>query len=380
LTRSSPYTVAHILPFPAVGGTEHATLRIAKAVDSARFRSVAFHLPDAAGVRQFFADAGVPCAAFEPAVPSYRGAAGYLAASWSLARELRRQRVDLVHCADLLAAHGAALAGRMAGVPVICHIRNRFESISRRDCSFLWPVRRFIFVSRSTWTRFGCRVAPSRGVVVYDGIDLPPIARAPGHREAVRSELGIPLDAPLVGMMARVAPQKDYATLARAAARVLRTEPRARFLVAGDYASAPENREHYEQVRRILSELGVQDAFLFTGQRGDVPRLLDALDVFVLSTHWEGLPLVILEAMAHGNPVVATAVDGIPEIVRDGETGLLFDHEDHEALASRLIDLIQDPARAARLADAGRQLVHSRFTVAKFAEGMNAVYADALGA
>ena len=375
-----PYTIAHILPFPAVGGTEHATLRIAKAVDPARFRSIAFHLPGAAGVRQLFTDAGVPCAPFEPAVPSYRRAAGYLGDSWTLARELRRQRVDLVHCADLLAAHGAALAGRMAGVPVICHIRNRFDAISRRDCSFLWPVRRFVFVSRSTWTHFGCRVAPSRGVVVYDGIDLPPMARAPGNRDAVRREFGIPGDAPLVGMMARVAPQKDYATLARAALRVLRSEPRARFLVAGDYASAPENRAHYERVQRILAELGVQPAFLFTGQRADVPRLLDALDVFVLSTHWEGLPLVIIEAMAHGNPVVATAVDGIPEIVRDGETGLLFGHEDDEALAARLLDLIRDPARAARLAEAGRQLVHDRFTVAKFAEGMNAVYADALGA
>ena len=98
----------------------------------------------------------------------------YLRASLAIAREFRRQRVDLVHCADLLAAHHAGLAGWLARVPVLCHIRNRFDAMSRRDCSFLWPVQRFVFVSRNTWRHFACRVAPSRGAVVYDGIDVLP--------------------------------------------------------------------------------------------------------------------------------------------------------------------------------------------------------------
>jgi hypothetical protein len=142
----TPARIGHILPYPSVGGTEHATLRIAKAVDPARFTSIAFCLPEAAPVHALVSECGIPCATYEPPVPSYRHGPAYLRSSIRLARELLRRQVDLVHCADLLAAHQVALAGRLAGLPVLCHVRNRFEDISRRDRSFLWPVHKFVFV------------------------------------------------------------------------------------------------------------------------------------------------------------------------------------------------------------------------------------------
>jgi glycosyltransferase involved in cell wall biosynthesis len=369
--------IAHVLPFAAVGGTEHATLRIARAVDPSRFTSIALHVPGADAVRALFTGAGVPCTVYEPAVPSYRYAAQYVAASLRIARELKRQRVDLVHCADLLAAHHAGLAGWLARIPVLCHIRNRFDAISRRDCSFLWPVRRFVFVSRNTWRQFSCPVAPSRGVVVYDGIDVSPSANgAPGVE--VRGELGIPADAPLVGMIARVAAQKDYPTLAKAAARVLAEEPGARFVVVGDHSSEA-NQQHFVFVRKVLDDCGVGHAFVFTGQRTDIARLLRAFDLFVLSTHWEGLPLVILEAMSQATPVIATDVDGIPEIVTHGETGLLFPHEDDRQLAADILSLLRDRDRAEGLGRAAQRLVQAQFTTRQFAASMNDVYSRLLG-
>ena len=371
--------IAHVLPFPAVGGTEHATLRIAKAVDASRFTSVAFHLPAAESVTQFFSAAGVPCTPYEPAVPSYRHAAHYLRASLAIARDFRRQRVDLVHCADLLAAQHAGLAGWLARIPVLCHIRNRFDVISRRDCSFLWPVRRFVFVSRHTQRHFACRVAPSRGAVVYDGIDVLPVTTLGDDAADVRRELGIAPAAPLIGMVARVAPQKDYPTLAKAAARVLAEDPRTRFLVVGDYSSEA-NREHHARVRAILDQCGVGHAFVFTGQRQDVTRLLRAIDVFVLSTHREGLPLAVLEAMSCGKPVVATSVDGIPEIVENGRTGLLFPHQDDRQLAIHILALLGDPRMAAELGDSARRFVEAQFTTKQFASSMNEVYSQLLGA
>lgn len=377
-SRDLPQTIAHILPFPAVGGTEHGTLRIAKAIDPARFRNVAYCLPEAEPVRAFLTDAGVACAVYEPAVPSYGHPAGYLRPSLKLAREFRRRKVDLVHCADLLAAYQAALAGWLARIPVLCHIRGRFDSISRRDRSFLWPVRRFVFVSQNTWQHFAARVPASRGQVVYDGIDLSEAGDPAANRHAVHREFNIPEQAPIVGMLARVAPQKDYATLAKAAVRVLQAEPEARFVIVGDYASDGIYRDLYKQVRRMLENCGVNASFVFTGHREDVARFLSAIDIFVLSTHREGLPLVILEAMAHAKPVIATAVDGIPEIIADGETGLLFPHEDHEQLAAHIVRLLRDRRRATELGDAGRRLVETRFSRAQFAEAMNALYADVL--
>jgi glycosyltransferase involved in cell wall biosynthesis len=369
----APHTIAHILPYPSVGGTEHATLRIVKAIDPSRFSSIAFCLPEAEPVRKVVAECGIPCATYDPPEPSYRHGATYLRSSVRLARELLRRQVDIVHCADLLAAHQVALAGRLAGLPVLCHIRNRFEDISRRDRSFLWPVHKFVFVSRNTWRHFAYDVSPERGTVIYDGIDIPPASDDTGDRVSVHREFGIPEQAPIIGMMARVAPQKDFGTLARAAVRILKAQPNARFLMVGDYASMG-NQQHYQRVRADVQACGVADAFIFTGYRNDVPRLINALDVFVLSTHCEGLPLVILEAMARGKPVVATAVDGIPEVVQDATSGLLFAHEDHETLATHIAGLLTDRAWGRRLGEAGRRLVRSAFSSAQFAEGMNAVY------
>lgn len=365
--------IAHILPFPSVGGTEHATVRIAKAVDPGRFTSIAFCIPTAAPVQQFVSDAGIPCTTYEPPVPSYRHGAEYLRLSIRLARELRRRQVDLVHCSDLQSAHQVALAGRLAGLPVLCHIRNRFEAMSRRDRSFLSLVHKFVFVSRDTWRHFAYQVSPKRGTVVYDGIDVPASDNETVDYLSVRREFGIPEHAPVIGMMARIAPQKDFATLARAASRITKVQPDVRFLIAGDYASE-KNQRHYREVQAVIRDSGVAESFIFTGYRDDVPRLINALDVFVLSTHCEGLPLVILEAMARAKPVVATAVDGIPEIVHNNESGLLFPHEDHETLASHITRLLTDRAWRRRLGDAGRQLVRTAFSSAQFAASMNAVY------
>jgi glycosyltransferase involved in cell wall biosynthesis len=374
---ASQHTVAHILPYTAVGGTEHATLRIAKAVDASRFPSIAFCLRNAPSVRAHFESAGIPCVLYDPPEPSYRHARTFLRASRELSRQLTNAGASVVHCADLSAASHAALGGRLAGIPVICHIRNRFFRISRRDRSFLWPVRRFVFVSANTWQNFGHQVNRRRGIVVYDGLDVP--ANQPDGCHGVRREFGIPAEAPIVGMMARVAPQKDFATLARAAATVLHAFPRTRFLIVGDFSSTDTYRQHYCEVRAMMQSCGVADAFIFTDHREDVPRLMHAIDVFVLSTHWEGLPLVILEAMAHEKPVIATAVDGIPEVVTNGKTGLLFPHEDHETLTRHIVGVLSDPDWAAELAAAGRRLVTTRFSREQFGASMNAVYASVLG-
>jgi glycosyltransferase involved in cell wall biosynthesis len=379
VSAGSRHTIAHVLPFPSVGGTEHATLRIMKAADTSRYRNLAFVLSDSESVLTFFADAGIPCLSYQPADRSYRHALTYWGASLALAQAFRRNHVDLVHCADLLAGYHAALAAWFARCPVLCHIRNRFDVISRRDRSFLWPIDRFVFVSESTWRHFGCRVRESKKVVVYDGIDVRPDTALTRNRADVCREFHIPETTRIVGMIARVAPQKDYATLARAAARVLQEEPHAHFLIVGDCASGA-CRDHYSHVQRIVEESGVAASFTFTGYRADVRRLLDAFDVFVLSTHAEGLPLVILEAMAGGKPVVATAVDGIPEIVGDGRTGLLYPHEDDDQLASHILRLLRKRAWAQQLGCAGRALVETRFSREQFATSVNALYADFLEA
>ena len=373
------YKVAHMLPWPAIGGTELATLRVARAVGEEGFRSVAFCTGEGAVVREMFAGAGFETATYDPVPPSYRRPKNFLRNSHLLAREFRRRGVSLVHCSDLPAGFHAALAGRLAGLPVLCHVRGRVASLSRRDRSLLAPVSKFAFVSRDAWEHFGHKVPARRGVVIYDGLDAFEPADGGEESRGVRREFAIPEAAKIVGMVARVAPVKDFATLARAAGRVLAREPRVRFLIVGDYEQSEAHRAHYAEVRQLLEASGVAPYFVFTGFREDVTRLVGALDVCVLSTHLEGLPLVILEAMARGVPVAATAVGGIPEIVRHDETGLLHEHEDDDALAENLLSLLGDGERAARLAAAARRFVRQSFNREQFKRALSGVYRELLG-
>jgi len=365
------------MPWAGIGGTEHATLRIARAVRDRGFHSIAFCRDDAPEVHEFFRAAEIPTVSYRLTELSLRAPVAFARNTRTIARELKRLDVDLLHCADVDAGIEAGLAGGVAGIPVLCHVRNPVLTVSRRERMLLAPVRRFVFVSRDTWSTFGLPVGPERGTVLYDGI-VPSDGASAETRSEVRRELSLAPDVPVVGMTARVSPQKDYLTLARAAVEVRRAVPGVRFVIVGDHTEHEAHREHFAMVREELVRLGVLDAFLFTGFRSDVGRVMRAFDVFVLSTHFEGLPLVVLEAMSVGLPVVATAVNGIPEVIDSEEVGLLHPHEDSDALARQLIALLTDPARAARVGDAGRALVRQRFGMETFAENVASLYRDAL--
>jgi glycosyltransferase involved in cell wall biosynthesis len=178
--------------------------------------------------------------------------------------------------------------------------------------------------------------------------------------------------------VARVAPIKDYRTLVGAAKSVISRLPMTYFLIIGDTTGAGSYQRHFEEVRSMLSDAGILEHFVFTGFRNDVDRLLAAMDVVTLVTHSEGLPLVLLEAMARGKPVVATAVGGIPEIIRDGETGLLHQHMDEQGLYVALASLLTDQVLAQRLGASGAKFVQENFSVERFASDLTGLYEDLL--
>lgn len=380
MREAEQINVAHVLPWNSIGGTEHATLRIAQAAATDGFNSIAFCLAGESPVRDLFATHNFPTASYEAIEPSFRRPRAYLENSIRLAREFKRQNIRLVHCAEILAARYTALAGRLARVPVICHVRNRHNHIPRRDRQFLRPVSRFAFVSQDTWRQFDFPVAARKGSVIYDGLDVKILSDDERRETArqVRAEFDIAPETKIVGMVARVAPQKDYLTLVRAAARIKESNRDVRFLIVGDHSGTDEHRAHFALVRKMIDEHNVASMFTFTGFRADVWRFIGALDVFALATHFEGLPLVLIEAMAQGKPVVATAVDGIPEIVFENETGLLHKHEDDAELANKLLSLIDDEARAAALGANAQTYVRENFSRERFAQNIVRLYQDTL--
>ena len=189
--------------------------------------------------------------------------------------------------------------------------------------------------------------------VVPNGRDLS-VFRPNAARDAARKELGLDRAVPLVGVVGRLEAQKGHAYLLEAWPSVVAEFPDVRLLLVGDGSLR-------DPLHARARELGVLDSLIFAGFRTDVPRMLDAMDVVCLPSLYEGMPLTAIEGAAMARPVVATAVDGTPEVVRDGRTGRLVPPADPAALAQALRELLRDPDGARQMGQAGRDWALTRF-------------------
>jgi glycosyltransferase involved in cell wall biosynthesis len=364
------------MPWSSIGGVEVATLRMTEAT-KAQFRHVAFCLQDAVSLRDSFERLGIETFTYTPPTPSLRHAVRFFNASLVVARQIRHAEVDIVHFADEKAANHSSLGAFLAHVRIVCHLRVSYAYLSFRQRLCLLPVQSFIFVSKEARQSFAIPLRDSKARVIYDAIDIPSDDMIES-KAAVRLEMGIPAENTVVGMVARVNPQKDYYTLASAAAEVLSRRPNTCFLIVGDNSLVDLNRQHYMEVVQKLNELGVADKFIFTGHRDDVSRLIAAMDISVLCTHREGFPLSILELMARRKPVVATAVGGIPEIVKDGVTGYLHQHGNSKELAEAIIHLIENPEEAIRIGMTGYEHVRQNYSRQNFIDEISRAYWDVM--
>jgi glycosyltransferase involved in cell wall biosynthesis len=283
-----------------------------------------------------------------------------------LSVRFRRRRV-LMHChlPTPYSAFFAIVLGRLAGLRVVCTEHIRISPSSRRVPRVRrlvnWAVAREIAVSSAVADSLVSEHGqdPARVTIIPNGIPLSryvsPVsdpATWNAYRGASRDALGIPPDAFVVGSVGRLDPQKNYSLLLQAAGR-------ARF--GGDWfvVIAGEGKERALLEQRA-AEWAISDRTKLPGHMDDIPRLLPALDVFVLSSLYEGLPLSLLEAMASGIPCIATAADGIKEVIIDGENGLLLPLGATAAeLAERLSTLASDPDLRGRLATAALFTVNS---------------------
>jgi glycosyltransferase involved in cell wall biosynthesis len=199
--------------------------------------------------------------------------------------------------------------------------------------------------------------------VISNGVDAEQFRpRRAGSPHDLRRELGIPHAAPLAGIVAVLRPEKNHELFLHVAARVRRDVMEAQFLVIGD---GPRRAE----LELLAAQLGLTDCVHFLGKRADVPQLLSLLDVFMLTSHNEANPVSILEALATGKPVVATAVGSVPQTVVDGVTGYLVEPSDELMMARRVTELLLDPGKSQRLGAAGRRLVVDTWSLDRMVAG-----------
>jgi glycosyltransferase involved in cell wall biosynthesis len=264
---------------------------------------------------------------------------------------LRRERIDVLHSHQFGSNFWASILGRMAGTPVvIAHEHNwSFEGERlRRFCDrYVIAPRANAFLAVSRETR--------RAMIDLEGIDAERVrfvplgiatpATTPGAD--VRAELGIADQDPVIGTACTLRPEKGLDVLVRAAGILLDELPDLRLLIAGE---GPDRG----RVEALIGQLGLGASVTLLGGRGDVPDFLEALDVAVCSSDWEGSPLSVMEYMEAELPVVATRVGGIPDMISNGVEGVLVPPGRPEAIAAAVADLLRDPDRAAEMGRRGR--------------------------
>lgn len=300
--------------------------------------------------------------------------ASILLAARRVAEHLRRWRADVVHCHLPLAGAVGRIAGRLAGVPVVYTEHNRLERYhtltrSLNRSTWRWQARA-IAVSDAVASSIRANVGTSVRVdVITNGVDVARFDPARFDGIDTRARFGIPADAPVIGTVAVMRVQKRLDDWLAAARLIRARRPDTQFLIVGD---GPLR----ERIVSLRDAYGLGGCLHFTGLQQEVAPFLRAMDIYMMSSAVEGLPVALLEAMAMGCAVISTAVGGIPEVIQGGVDGVLVAPRQPASLASAACALLDDRATMARYGAAARATVASRFSLARMSRQLEEVYLD----
>lgn len=379
--------ILHVVTMLEVGGAQRNTLL--EAADSARrghtVGIVAAEGPLSDEARRLEREAGVAYVPFPLLVREVRPWMD-LGAYRALLRLFRDRRPDVVHTHSSKAGILGRLAARAAGVPVVVHtahgwgfhddqpaaVRAAFVAAERLAARATDAI---VVVAHANCAK-GLAAGigrPSMYVTIRSAIDVAGVRAAAGQPAAARAALGIAPGAPVVSTIANFKPQKAPLDVVRVCARLAPRFPDAVFLYVGDGEMRPA-------VERAVREAGLGERLRLLGWRPDVPRILAASDLLLLTSRWEGLPRAYLEAAALGVPAVGTDVDGAREIVIDGETGFLRPPGDVEGLAEAASALLGDAARRTAFGRAAAARVSPEFDLPKMFDRIEALYRRLLAA
>jgi len=354
------------------GGAERQLLYLLQGLDRRRFDPLLCVLAPGEMIPEF-QTIGVPIVILKRYLPRYD-----VLPLFGLLALTRRWRPDLIHSFMTLANFFAFITATILRVPLLVADRC-VEPLTGADLNPFHHWTERLVISRSEAivanSRSGAALAvegkgarPENVYVIPNGISTEAF-EIRNNPPAIRRELGLDPDRFTIGIIGSlVGKRKDHATFLRAMQSLTqRCGPQFQVVCVGGGPKLKETRE-------LAQQLGLGDRTLFTGIRTDVPEILAALDLVVSSSQWEGMPNVIMEAMAAGKPVVATAVGGTPELVVPGETGLLVPPQDPEALALACQQMLENPARALAMGQAGRRRIENFFSIEKMVRDTENIY------
>jgi glycosyltransferase involved in cell wall biosynthesis len=234
-------------------------------------------------------------------------------------------------------------------------------------------VDRFIILSEASRKRLIERhkVPPEKIIKIHNGIEIedydPGIEEAEDKKLELRRELGLKSDGPVIGAVGRLVWQKGFEYLIRAVPQVIRAFPAAKFLIVGE---GPLRG----RLEALSEGLKIKDSIIFTGFRSDIKDILALIELLAMPSLLEGLPMVLLEGMAMAKPIVASKIDGITEVLENGETGLLVQEKDPHELAEAMIEILKNKTKADLLGSKARKIAEENFSVKKMVEQTELVY------
>jgi glycosyltransferase involved in cell wall biosynthesis len=374
-------------PDGTIGGSYFSLLFLVSGLDRSRYEPVVlFAAPNelqerfhAAGVRTLVRGMPAPTRLPTPigriVAKAVNFVRGWLIEPARLARLLRAERIDLLHLNNSITRnHPWMLAARRARIPCMTHERGInfvFQPRARRLARGLAAV---ISISRAVTDNFVERGLGKLPIVtIHNGLD-PDEMRVTRAAAEVCAELGLAPGTRVVGIVGNIKLWKGQEVVIRAMARLQAEFPNLVCLLIGD--TSPSDAAYREQVRALISELGLERKVLITGYRRDVPNYIALLEIMIhASIDPEPFGRVLLEGMALRKPLVASDGGAVPEIVAHGTTGLLFPPGDPAALAVALAELLRDPVRARAMGEAGRERLVAHYSIRSNVERTQEVYA-----
>lgn len=355
---ANPISILHFTNSVARGGVEEHILQILSGLDPRRFVQNWACSPETARLVRADVPQGVELIPIRFRKPSHAGG------GLSLAKIFKAKRVDILHSHLFYSSLFASPIGKLCRVPVIIetpHVRESWRTSSLKS-GFLvdrmagWCVDRYIAVSQANADYLiQEKQLPARKIaVIRNGCDLNRFETAPAKPEW-RESLGFGSSDPVLLVVARLAPQKGHANLIAGLPAIRQRFPNVRLVCVGD-------GELRQELETLVERLSLADAVRFVGHQSNVGEWFAGADVTVLPSLYEGLPLVAIESLAAGCPVVATAVDGTPEVVLHGKTGFCVPAGNTEALVAAICDLLAHPELRAEFSRAGQSWVREAFT------------------
>ena len=377
-----------------VSGAERVLLLLLARLNRQTFARVVI-CPADGPLKEMVSELGVPCYEVDGLKARFTWRIDhlvrYLASFWRLISQVRahvrRVNPDLIHANSVRAGLVATAATIGLHTPVIWHAHDMLPrhplSTAIRLVVLCSARTRVIAISRAVAGRFRGHVLRSAKacasmIVIHNAVDSEEFYPDAASRQKTRNDLNLSDADQAIGIIGQLTPRKGQLELLQAFAFVLQQLPQAKLIIVG----APlfnRDEEYFRCLTETAQAQGVAEQVRFLGARADIRAITGALDLLVVNSLVEPFGLVVLEAMACGTPVLATAVDGIPEIIRHGEDGWLVPSRDKKALASAIVDLINQPQLRAKLSAAGLEKVRSHFTVEKYIAAVEEFYAKSCG-